>query len=121
MIDRNGKKIYNCPNCAAPIGYSPKCEYCGTVLRWIPTCEIKTVYVNVNKIVAHVAVPSPILEAKGAEDFVLARLKSQLAERLPEIWTVKAEKDLHRDETVYRAEILIGTKEERAPGVDLSR
>lgn len=41
MIDRNGKKIYNCPNCAAPIGYSDKCEYCGTLLRWIPFDEMK--------------------------------------------------------------------------------
>ena len=32
----NNKKIYNCPNCGAPIGYGSKCEYCGTPLDWMP-------------------------------------------------------------------------------------
>jgi hypothetical protein len=27
---------YNCPNCGAPIGYTDKCDYCGTLLDWHP-------------------------------------------------------------------------------------
>lgn len=27
---------YNCPNCGAPIGYTDKCEYCGTRIEWSP-------------------------------------------------------------------------------------
>ena len=30
------RKLYNCPNCSAPIGYSDVCAYCGTRLNWIP-------------------------------------------------------------------------------------
>lgn len=26
-------KITNCPNCGAPLGYSSKCEYCGTIVE----------------------------------------------------------------------------------------
>ena len=31
------KQIYNCPNCAAPIGYSRKCAYCGTEFDETPS------------------------------------------------------------------------------------
>lgn len=27
---------YNCPNCGAPIGYTDRCEYCGTRIEWRP-------------------------------------------------------------------------------------
>ena len=27
---------YNCPNCGAPIGYTEKCDYCGTRIEWRP-------------------------------------------------------------------------------------
>lgn len=30
------RQRYNCPNCSAPIGVSPVCEYCGTRLEWLP-------------------------------------------------------------------------------------
>lgn len=26
-------KLTNCPNCGAPLGYSSKCEYCGSVVE----------------------------------------------------------------------------------------
>lgn len=29
-------KEYNCPNCGAPIGFTDKCEYCGTRIEWRP-------------------------------------------------------------------------------------
>lgn len=29
-------KDYNCPNCGAPIGFTEKCEYCGTRIEWRP-------------------------------------------------------------------------------------
>jgi hypothetical protein len=27
---------YNCPNCGAPIGFTDKCDYCGTRIEWRP-------------------------------------------------------------------------------------
>ena len=30
------RTMYNCPNCAAPIGYHEVCAYCGTALNWVP-------------------------------------------------------------------------------------
>ena len=41
-------KQYNCPNCGAPMGYAEKCEYCGTLLNWIPTMQIEYVPKNLN-------------------------------------------------------------------------
>lgn len=113
MIDRNGKKIYNCPNCAAPIGYSPKCEYCGTVLRWIPTCEIKPILVNVQKLAAEVVVDKMFLKIYPDSSLITERLKGALAEKLPKVWTVTQRDDVFiRGGIVFRAEILIGRKDD---------
>lgn len=112
MIDRNGKKIYNCPNCAAPIGYGDKCEYCGTLLHWIPFDEMKieTVYVNTDKLVAQTAIDRRDLELPRMKDLVLQKLKDMLAERLPEIWRIYEADDWKRDEKIFRAEILVGRR-----------
>lgn len=112
MIDRNGKKIYNCPNCAAPIGYSPKCEYCGTVLRWMPFEEMKieTVYVNTDKLVAQTAIDERDFELPHMREFALQKLKDMLAEKLPEIWRVYEGDDWKRCEKILRAEILVGRR-----------
>ena len=112
MIDRNDKKIYNCPNCAAPIGYSPKCEYCGTVLHWIPACELKTVYVNVRKLRADAVFDNYVLRMPGGEKIVFDSLKARLAERLPEVWKVEKFEDFNtRDEVRFRATVLIGRED----------
>lgn len=112
MIDRNGKKIYNCPNCAAPIGYSNKCEYCGTLLRWIPFDEMKieTVYVNTDKLVAQTAIDRRDLELPRMKELVLQKLKDMLAERLPEIWRIYEADDWRRDAKIFRAEVLVGRR-----------
>ena len=112
MVDRYGKKLYNCPNCAAPIGYGPKCEYCGTVLRWIPFEEMKieTVYVNTGKLVAQTSVDRRDLELPHMKDLVLQKLKDMLAERLPEIWRIYEADDWRLDAKIFRAEILVGRR-----------
>ena len=112
MVDRYGKKLYNCPNCAAPIGYSPKCEYCGTVLRWMPFEEMKieTVYVNTEKLVAQTAIDERDFELPHMREFALQKLKDMLAEKLPEIWRVYEGDDWKRCEKILRAEILVGRR-----------
>lgn len=112
MIDRFGRKIYNCPNCAAPIGYSNKCEYCGTLLRWIPVDEMKieTVYVNTDKLVAQTNIDRRDWELPRMKGLVLEKLKDMLAERLPEIWRIYEADDWRRDEKIVRAEILVGRR-----------
>ena len=112
MIDRNGKKIYNCPNCAAPIGYSSKCAYCGTVLNWIPTCEIKPVIINARKLVADVTVDKMFLKIYPDTSLITEKLKGCLAEKLPEVWTVTQRDDVFGPGgVVFRAEILIGRED----------
>jgi len=36
------RQRYNCPNCSAPIGISPVCEYCGTRLEWLPIIKFES-------------------------------------------------------------------------------
>lgn len=37
------RQRYNCPNCSAPIGISPVCEYCGTRLEWLPIIKFESI------------------------------------------------------------------------------
>lgn len=82
------KKDYNCPNCGAPIGYSDKCEYCGTLLRWTPMISIE--YIPKNLHVRQMAVVTKISEldeelirevgvARGG-DWLIRELGKRLAE-----------------------------------------
>lgn len=110
MIDRNGKKIYNCPNCAAPIGYGPKCEYCGTVLRWEPF-DVKKVYVNVRPLAADVFMDNDLLQYEHVRRYVEDRLCEQIARALPAIWELREENDPIRNGKRYRAVIYVGRRE----------
>lgn len=110
MIDRFGKKIYNCPNCAAPIGYGPKCEYCGTLLRWEPF-DVKKVYVNVRPLAADVFVDNDLLQYEAIRRDVPNRLCAQLAQELPKIWELREEDDPYRNGKRYRAVIYVGRRD----------
>ena len=102
---------YNCPNCGAPIGYSDKCEYCGTVLRWTPMISIE--YIPKNLHVRQMAVATKISEqdeevireigaARGG-DWIIRELSKRLAE---EIISEKAFKLTHSFDFRENAHIL---------------
>lgn len=111
MIDRFGKKIYNCPNCAAPIGYGPKCEYCGTVLRWEPFDQIKKVYVNVKPLAADIFINNELLTYDFVRQDIQDKLSRELAQALPEIWELREYDDPYRNGKRYRAVVYVGRKE----------
>ena len=102
---------YNCPNCGAPIGYSDKCEYCGTRIRWTPIISIE--YIPKNLHVRQMAVVTKISEldeelirevgvARGGD-----RLIRELGERLAEgIISEKAFKLSHSYDFCENAHVL---------------
>lgn len=79
------RTMYNCPNCAAPIGYHEVCPYCGTALYWMPTVSMmfKTERRGIKKCVAAVVEP---IEDWLPERYVDGPLKEQLAQACSKVW-----------------------------------
>ena len=79
------KTKYNCPNCAAPIGYHEVCPYCGTALDWVPTVHmtLKVEKRNIRKCVA--IVPAPI-HSGMTDAAVTMELIDQIGQAAAEVW-----------------------------------
>ena len=111
-------KIYNCPNCAAPIGKDDICPYCGTRLRWVPFIEntITVAYMNVQEISAECRVRdygcwTGEFSKEEAKRQAIHDLRQKFVDILPNIMTIEEKLDRIYGEIVYRASIFIGKKE----------
>lgn len=113
------KEMYNCPNCGAPIGYSPKCEYCGTVLRWLPF-ESKTINLvvypkDVIKVMSAIRVdPYEIRNLHMTEGQLRRQLAYEMVDHIssPEFMEIRREPRLTNFDTEYRGIIrLVRPKE----------
>ena len=118
------KRRYNCPNCGAPIGYSPKCEYCGTVFEWIP-CPVT--------MVKQIVFPPDVVKVQSAlkidryvqerwprsEESLRKRLGSEMVDLIssPEFMELWSEPCLYEGATEYRGIIRLVKPKEGA--VDL--
>ena len=103
-------KKYNCPNCGAPIGYDEKCAYCGTLLNWVPTTEVRFVPEQMQRSILEARVSIDYRSLIGAgikEEQIKDELKRQLAEAIPEAWEVQAMQDYKMDSVVYRARLYV--------------
>lgn len=79
------RTMYNCPNCAAPIGYHEVCPYCGTALDWVPFAHmtIKTERRDIRKYRAIFMERTPQISPAGFADNAL---KQQIGEAAAEVW-----------------------------------
>ena len=77
--------MYNCPNCAAPIGYHEVCPYCGTALDWVPFVHM-TIKTEKRNIIKCVAVFTTGVNEWAPESFVDDQLKQQLGQAASEVW-----------------------------------
>ena len=108
-------KEFNCPNCGAPIGYSERCEYCGTVLRWMPMTCIEYVPLHLNVRKAEVAVNLPYEYADRIDRrAILDHLAGKLADFIIEqkAFTLSVSEDFPTDSCIVRMRTYIG-KENR--------
>ena len=84
---------YNCPNCGAPIGYAPRCQYCGTLLNWIPvTVEFIAQPMNVKKLVARRIVDKEDVRRLGeeyADRCAKESLAMMFAKKVPDVWDLQ--------------------------------
>lgn len=107
---------YNCPNCGAPIGYSPQCLYCGTLLKWIPTTAIifKAESDNVKKLVCRIRYDNGLLSYVGAEvgrRHAEKELAEQMAKKLTEVWDFEIKDDTTTGGKEYCATVYVYAKQ----------
>lgn len=89
------RTMYNCPNCAAPIGYHEVCPYCGTALDWTPTVHM-TLEAGKRSIRKCVAVCMEDINSFCFEGFVDESLKRQIGQVASEVWERVTEKNNNR-------------------------
>ena len=105
---------YNCPNCGAPIGFGSICEYCGTVLHWIPSMYIEYIPKHLNVREACVATRVRNIdtyELSGGE--VVRHLADKLTDFIIQerAFDLIVTDDLYTDEKIIRMRTFIGRKE----------
>ena len=83
-------RMCNCPNCAAPIGYSEVCPYCGTAINWIPIKQA-TFETEIKDIRKCVAMSMEPLHTWTPEGFIDGILKQQIGQAASEVWKRKTE------------------------------
>ena len=86
------RTMYNCPNCAAPIGYHEVCPYCGTALDWVPTVHM-TLKVEKRNIRKCVAVFMENIRDYMLDEYIDGILKEQLGQAASEVWERKTEEN----------------------------
>ena len=84
--------MYNCPNCAAPIGYHEICPHCGTALDWTPTVHM-TLKVKRRSIRKCVAVFMEDIRDYMLDEYIDGILKEQLGQAASEIWERETERN----------------------------
>ena len=104
---------YNCPNCGAPIGVSSKCEYCGTVLKWVPLTTVEFVPANlhVRQAAVETRIPFDYVDHVSKTD-VLRNLTQKLSEYIVEnkAFDLYTYKDLQDLSCVVRMRTFVGVE-----------
>lgn len=109
-------KEYNCPNCGAPIGFTEKCEYCGTRIEWRPYVihlAPQLYYYKTHYASAIEMVPKGPLGTDSSFTMRLAR--NELFERLSRQiqGNVKVRREDKGDAVFLHADIIYADKNER--------
>ena len=110
---------YNCPNCGAPIGYASRCQYCGTVLSWIPVVSVHFTAEprNVKKLVGKVMFTHNNILGLGetvAQTLAERELAEQFARKIPDVWEMEVEDNPIIDGKDYRATLYVYAKEDES-------
>ena len=115
-------KKYNCPNCGAPIGYSNRCQYCGTVLDWTPHIAGTIVYTSlpVDQLVAEVCIPE-IVAKDFEEDFLIDALAKQFLPQVKERMEIRTELRIDTLERCYRARVFMTRRPDKYISFDGQR
>lgn len=113
---------YNCPNCGAPIGYSPHCQYCGTLLNWIPAVAV-TFKAEREKIKTlacrcRVSYSKFYYFGEAGQRATEKMLAEQMAEKLTEVWNLEIKDVPGAKCKEYCATVRVCVKQEVDDGKD---
>lgn len=107
---RNGRK-YNCPNCAAPITNPYKCDYCGTMLDWIPIqkIDLKILPVRAVALRAIINVPAELERVNGETSYKYAyeELSRSLMREAMKCATILRSPNRQLNSMEYRGELIV--------------
>lgn len=107
---RNGRK-YNCPNCAAPITNLYKCDYCGTMLDWIPMqkIDIKILPVRAVPLREIINVPAELERVNGENSYRYAyeELSKSLMRETMKYATILRNPNHRLNSMEYRGELIV--------------
>lgn len=108
---------YNCPNCGAPIGYTDKCDYCGTRIEWRPYVihlAPQLYYHKTHEASAVGTLPRDMAKHEPMREMVKARLGEKIGEQIAKhIVMVEREDNGLLPYTEFRADIVWIDKNER--------
>ena len=109
---------YNCPNCGAPIGFTDKCEYCGTRIEWRPYVihlAPKLYYHNKTHEASAVSdLPRDMAKHEPMREMVRSRLGEKIGEQIAKhLVMVEREDNGSLPYTEFRADIVWIDKNER--------
>lgn len=108
---------YNCPNCGAPIGFTEKCEYCGTRIEWRPYVihlAPQLYYHKTHEASAVGTLPRDMAKHEPMREMVRARLGEKIGEQIAKhlVMVEREDNDL-LPYTEFRADIVWADKNER--------
>ena len=108
---------YNCPNCGAPIGFTEKCEYCGTRIEWRPyviNLAPQLYYHKTHEASAVGTFPRDMAKHASAREAIKASLGERIGDQIAN-YLVVVEKEYNGPfpYTEFRADIVWADKNER--------
>ena len=105
------ERKYNCPNCGAPIDYTERCSYCGTIVNWMPTLTYEYVPAHIRERIlsANLKVPYEILERVSIGQ-ITTRLAEQMLHALPASLEVRKYDDPFENSAMFRGKLYINER-----------
>ena len=103
-------ETYKCPNCGAPIGYVKRCQYCGSVIEWIPTTGIKFIGLREDTVQLNAEVElDQYLVRTGVvtKEMVIDTLKEELAKQIIPFMTVYENFDIREMKNKFHAVLVV--------------
>ena len=116
LLLRNKKK-YNCPNCAAPITNYEKCEYCGTLIDWMPVSRCEIVYSHKKLVPLTVVVRTPselpkFFVGKDYKQFIHEEISRNLVKEAAKYITILQNYDYVNDCNLYKGTLTVAEPNE---------
>ena len=105
--------LTNCPNCGAPLDYSDRCKYCGTVINRQDFVECRVIRPGLRKLaVKGQCVINPYTDEEKTAPMIAEHLKRDMVYKLAEKLTEAVKITISKDYNPYLCQDVILMKGE---------